>query len=206
LVSGWLRFRDLNDGVQTENGEVSVRGGIDRNRFGLACGVTDQETVGALRDGILKRGCDASYEFLARTWRSRVRADYHDLTDGNALFYVWADGTVGLGPRRWVEVGGRIEAGDSRQDSDLYYAPQRLVTLLALVRTARSFATGASIDAEVGAGPSRDDSSGSRVVARARVAWTQDWSTRWRTVVTAEYGQTPTYHRSAFTASFGYRF
>jgi hypothetical protein len=24
--------------------------------------------------------------------------------------------------------------------------------------------------------------------------------------VTAEYGQTPTYHRSAFTASFGYRF
>jgi tetratricopeptide (TPR) repeat protein/peptidoglycan/xylan/chitin deacetylase (PgdA/CDA1 family) len=205
-VSGWLRYRGLNDGVHTWNGEASLRGSVDRNQFALACGVTDQDTVGALREGVLKRGCDASYEFLTRTWRTRVRADYHDLTDGNALYYVWADGTVGLGPRRWVEVGGRIEAGDSRQDSDLYYAPQRLVTLLALVRTARSFATGASIDAEAGVGPSRDDSAGSRVVARARIAWTQDWSTRWRTVMAAEYGQTPTYHRSSLNASFGYRF
>jgi tetratricopeptide (TPR) repeat protein/peptidoglycan/xylan/chitin deacetylase (PgdA/CDA1 family) len=205
-VSGWLRFRGLNDDVQTWNGEVNVRGSVDRNRFGLACGVVDQETVGALRDGVLKRGCDASYEFLTRTWRSRVRADYQDLTDGNAQFYVWADGTVGLGARRWVEVGGRLEAGDSREESTLYYAPQRLVTLLALARTAHAFATGASIDAEVGVGPSRDDVAGSRVVARARIAWTQDWSARWRTVMTAEYGQTPGYHRTALNASFGYRF
>jgi tetratricopeptide (TPR) repeat protein len=205
-VSGWLRFRGLNDGVQTWNGEVSLRGSVDRNRYGVACGVVDQETVGALRDGILKRGCNASYEFLTRTWRSRVRADFRDLTDGNEQFYAWADGTVGVGPRRWVEVGGRLEAGDSRQDSTLYYAPRRLVTLLALARTAHSFATGASIDAEVGVGPSRDDRAGSRVVARARVAWTQDWSSRWRTIVTAEYGQTPDYHRTALNASFGYRF
>jgi tetratricopeptide (TPR) repeat protein len=205
-VSAWVRFRGLNDGVRTWNGEVSFRGSVDRNRFGLACGVVDQETVGALREGVLKRGCDASYEFLTRTWRTRVRADVRDLTDGNGQYYVWADGTVGIGPRRWVELGGRLEAGDSREDSTLYYAPQRLLTLLALARTAHSFATGASIDAEVGVGPSRDDRAGSRVVARARVAWTQDWSSRWRTVLTAEYGQTPDYHRTALNASFGYRF
>ena len=101
---------------------------------------------------------------------------------------------------------GRIEAGDSRQDSDLYYAPQRLVTLLALVRTRVH-------------SPREPRSTPRRVsgrlatTARARAwlrgrasAWTQDWSTRWRTVMAAEYGQTPTYHRSSLNASFGYRF
>jgi tetratricopeptide (TPR) repeat protein/peptidoglycan/xylan/chitin deacetylase (PgdA/CDA1 family) len=205
-MTGWVRYRGLNDDVQTWNGELGFRGGVDRNRFGLTCGVVDQDTVGALRDGILKRGCDASYEFLTRTWRTRFRADVRDLTDGNAQYYAWADGTVGLGARRWVEVGGRLEVGDSRQDSTLYYAPQSLITLLALVRSAHAFASGASFDAEAGVGPSRDDVAGSRVVGRARVAWTQDWSPRWRTIVTGEYGQTPGYHRTALTASFGYRF
>ncbi len=205
-VLGWLRYRSLNDGVRSLNGEASLRGGVDRNRFDLACGVLDEDTVGALRDSILKRGCDAGHEFLTRTWRTRAHVSYYDLTDGNRLLYAWADGTVGLGARRLVEVGGRFEAGDSQFSAVGYYAPQRLVTLLALTRVVRSFATGASIDAEVGVGPSRDDQAGSRVVGRARIAWTQDWTTRWRTMVTGEYGQTPTYHRTAVNASFAYRF
>lgn len=205
-AGGWLRYRSLNDGARSLNGEATFRGSVDRNRFGLACGVLDEETVGALREGVLKRGCDAGHEFLTRTWRSRAHVSYYDLTDGNRLLYAWADGTVGLGARRLVEVGGRFEAGDSRLDSALYYAPRRLVTLLALARIVRSFATGAAIDAEVGVGPSRDDQAGSRVVGRARVAWTQDWAARWRTIVSGEYGQTPAYHRTALNVSFAYRF
>jgi tetratricopeptide (TPR) repeat protein len=204
-VTGWLRYRNLG-AVTTWNGQVGVRGAVDRQRFTAACGVTDQETVGALRDEILRRGCDAGYEFLSRTWRSGARVTYQSLTDGNNLLYAWGDGSVGVGGRRLVDVGGRIEIGDSRVDSPLYYAPQQLLTLLAIVRTQRSFANGAALDAEAGVGPSRDDVAGSRLVGRARVAWTQHWSPRWRTILTGEYGQTPTYHRTSGEVSFAYRF
>jgi tetratricopeptide (TPR) repeat protein len=204
-VTGWLRYRGLGE-VDTWNGQAGVRGAVDRHRFTSACGITDQETVGALREEILRRGCDAGYEFLSRTWRSGARITYQDLTDGNALLYAWGDGSVGLGSRRAVDIGGRIEIGDSRLDSPLYYAPQRLLTLLAIVRTQHAFANGAALDAEAGVGPSHDDVAGSRVVGRARVAWTQNWSPRWRTVLSGEYGQTPTYHRSSGELSFAYRF
>jgi len=135
-----------------------------------------------------------------------VRVNYGDLTDGNAVIYGWGDGTVDVWPRYRIAAGGRIEAGDSRIDSPFYYAPSGLVSLLGVVRVARSFPSGATIDAEAGIGPSRDDNTSTRVVGQARIAWTQDWGTRWRSSVAAEYGQTPDYRRTGLSFSFGYRF
>ena len=205
VAGGWLRGRSL-DTVSTFEGEGSVRVALDGQRFGGACGVTDVETVGALREEIQRRGCQASYDVFGRTWRSRVRMNYGDLTDGNAVIYGWGDGTVDVWPRYRIAAGGRIEAGDSRTDSPFYYAPSGLVSLLGVVRVARSFPSGATIDAEAGIGPSRDDNTSTRVVGQARIAWTQDWGTRWRSSVAAEYGQTPDYRRTGLSFSFGYRF
>ena len=104
------------------------------------------------------------------------------------------------------EAGARLELADASFHSTLYYTPEGLVTALALVRAFRSFPSGTSIDAELGAGPSRDAVAGFRVVGRARVAWNQNWTSRIRTTITAEYGQTPDYHRTSVGVSFDYRF
>ncbi|HVQ35760.1 MAG TPA: tetratricopeptide repeat protein [Candidatus Bathyarchaeia archaeon] len=205
VVGGWLRGRSLG-AVSTVEGEASFRTALDGQRFGAACGVTDVETVGALREEIQRRGCQGAYDVFGRTWRSRVRVSYGDLTDGNAVTYGWADGTVDVWARYRLAVGGRVELGDSRTDSPFYYAPSGLVSLLGVVRFARSFPSGASLDAEAGVGPSRDDNTSGRVVGQARIAWTQDWGTRWRSTVAADYGETPDYRRTGLSVSFGYRF
>jgi len=205
IVGGWLRGRSL-DTVSTIEGEASFRTALDGQRFGAACGVTDVETVGALREEVQRRGCQGAYDVFRRTWRSRVRVSYGDLTDGNAVIYGWGDGTVDVWPRYRLAVGGRVEMGDSRTTSPFYYAPSGLVSLLGVVRFARSFPSGASLDAEAGVGPSRDDVTSERIVGQARIAWTQDWGTRWRSTVAAEYGETPNYRRTGLSLSFGYRF
>jgi len=205
-AGGWLRWRTLGEGGDTLNGEATVRAGLDGHRFGAACGVTDVETVGAFLEGIERRGCSLAYDAAGRRWRVRARAAYADLTDGNATTYVWGDGTVSLGAVRHLAVGGRLELGDSRDTSPLYYAPTGLVTALGIVRYQRSFPSGASLDAEAGLGPSRDDVSSSRLVGQGHVSWTQDWHLRWRSIVTAEYQETPNYRRVGVAASFGYRF
>ena len=64
----------------------------------------------------------------------------------------------------------------------------------------------ATIDVDAGAGPSRDANDDMRLVGQARLAWTQDWAARWRSTLTAEYGETPDYRRTALSFSFGYRF
>jgi tetratricopeptide (TPR) repeat protein len=205
-LGGWLRGRSLGPGVDTLEGQATVRGGVDGQRFGAACGVTDVETVGALQDGIQSRGCDGAYDVFGRNWSSRSRLAYGSLTDGNAIVYGWADGTVSLERVRNLSVGGRLDVGDSRETSPLYYAPSGLVTAVGIVRYARSFPSGASLEAEAGIGPSRDSTSSVRAVGQARFAWTQDWGVRWRSALTAEYGETPDYRRTALSFSFGYRF
>ncbi len=206
-LGGWLRGRSFDGGsVRTLEGQVAARSVIDGHRFGGACGVTDVETVGALRNGIMRHGCEGSYDIYGRAWKARVRLAYGDLTDGNAIGYAWADGTVDVSKRFRIAAGGRLEVGDSRQASSLYYAPTGLVTALGLVRYARSFPHGASIEAEAGLGPSRDSQAEARIVGRARVAWTQDWGAQWRSSLSADYGATPNYRRTAISLSFGYRF
>jgi tetratricopeptide (TPR) repeat protein len=205
-AGGWLRGRALGSGVNTLEGEATVRGAFDGHRFNAACGATDVETVGALRDGIQNRGCQAAYDAVGRRWRSRTRVAFGDLTDGNAIVYAWADGTVDFTARRHFAAGGRLEIGDSRETSPLYYAPSGLVTVLGIVRYARSFVSGASLDVEAGIGPSRDDQSSARVVGQARVEWTQDWNRRWRSTLVGDYGETPDYRRTGVSFSFGYRF
>jgi peptidoglycan/xylan/chitin deacetylase (PgdA/CDA1 family)/Tfp pilus assembly protein PilF len=205
-AGGWLRGRSLGSGVQTVSGQASVRAGLDRHRFGAACGVTDVETVGALMDAVQSRGCDGAYDVTGRRWRARTRIAYGDLTDGNAILYGWADGTVALPWMRDLSVGGRLEAGDSRTASPLYYAPAGLITAIGLVRYARAFPGGARLEAEGGIGPSRDERVSSRMVGRARVAWTQDWGLSWRSTVVGEYGETADYRRTTLSLAFGYRF
>ena len=203
---GWLRFRKLGSTVSTIEGQATVRANIDAHRIGVACGVTDVETVGALMDGIQKRGCDLAYDVRGRRWQSRARLTLHELTDGNALATTWADGTVNFRSRPEVSLGARIEFGDSRYTREAYYAPSRLATALAIVRYAQSFASGASLDLEAGVGPSRDARFPARLVGQARLAWSQDWRPRWRSTLTAAYGQTPGYRRTEVGFTFGYRF
>ncbi len=205
-IGGWLRGRSLNDGVGTIEGEGTFGLSFDGHRFGGACGVTDVETVGAFQDEIQKRGCRGAYDLTSRTWRARLRLALNDLTDGNAVAYGWADGTVDAWKRFRISVGGRLELGDSRTTSTLYYAPTGLVSLLAIVRYAHSFPAGTAIEAEAGAGPSRSDTTSTRIIGQAQLAWTQDWGVSWRSRLTAEYGATPDYHRTALGFSFGYRF
>ena len=203
---GWLRWRSLGDGVQTFEGQVTARGAIDAHRFGGACGITDVETVGALRNEIMRRGCEGSYDVYGRTWRSRVNVAYGDLTDGNAIVYGWADAIVDVSKRFRIAAGGRLDLGDSKTSSPLYYAPEGLVTAIGLIRYARSFPTGASLEAEAGIGPSRDQQSSTRIVGQARLSWVQDWGARWRSTLDAGYGATPNYRRVSIGFSFGYRF
>jgi tetratricopeptide (TPR) repeat protein/peptidoglycan/xylan/chitin deacetylase (PgdA/CDA1 family) len=205
-AGGWLRGRALGSGVNTLNGEATARVAVDGHRFVAGCGVTDVDTVGALLDGIQRRGCQASYDAIGRNWRSRARVAYGDLTDGNAILYGWGDGTVDVTRARHVAVGGRLEIGDSRETSPLYYAPTGLVTALGIVRYARTFLSGASLDVEAGLGPSRDDQASARLVGQAHVAWTQSWAARWRTTLVGDYGETPDYRRVGLSFSFGYRF
>src|SRR5262249_11333889 len=205
-TGAWLRGRSLGEGIRTLSGQGTVRAVIDRQRIGAACGVADVDTVGAIRDGIQSRGCDAAYDVLGRTWRARMRLAYGSLTDGNAIAYGWADGTVSLPRDPQLSFGGRLDVGDSRHASPLYYAPSGLVTLLGVARYGRAFPSGATLDAEVGAGPSRDDTPGLRLVGEARLAWVQDWGARWRMELGGEYGETPNYRRAALSFSFGYRF
>ena len=205
-AGGWLRGRALGSGVDTLEGLATLRGAFDGHRFAAACGVTDVETVGALLDGIMRRGCEAAYDAFGRNWRSRARLAYGDLTDGNAIVYGWGDGTVDLARVRHLAVGGRLELGNSRETSPLYYAPTGLVTALGIVRYAHTFQTKASLDVEAGIGPSRDDQGPTRIVGRAHVAWTQNWSDHWRTTLLGDFGETPDYRRVGLAFSFGYRF
>jgi tetratricopeptide (TPR) repeat protein len=206
-AGGWLRGRSLGSGVETIDGQATVQTAIDGHRAGLACGVTNVETVGALEQGIERRGCQGAYDLTSRTWQMRARLNYGDLTDGNAVVYAWADGTWNIPIRPRIGIGGRLELGDSRTTSPLYYAPSQLVSLLGLVRYARSFpSSGTSIEVQAGLGPSRDAANTARVVGQGQLAWRQDWGIRWRTTLTAEYGQTPDYHRTSIALSFGYRF
>lgn len=205
-AGGWLRGRWLGSGVDTLEGEATVRVQVDGHRFGAACGVTDVEAVGALLAGIRSRGCNAAYSARGRRWQARARLTYGNFTDGNEIVYTWADWTKDLEAPRHLAVGARLELGDSREQSSLYYSPSGLATALAIVRYARSFASGANVDAEAGAGPSRDDQAPSRFVGQARLIYTQDWGPRWRTVLTGDYGATPGYRRVVFAFSFGYRF
>jgi tetratricopeptide (TPR) repeat protein/peptidoglycan/xylan/chitin deacetylase (PgdA/CDA1 family) len=205
-AGGWLRGRDLGSGVNSVEGEARMRTTVDGTRFDLACGITDVETVGALRDGIQRRGCQVAYDGFGFRWRSRVRVAYGDLTDGNAVLSAWGDGTVALRSHPRVALGGRLELGDSRETSPLYYAPMGLVTTLGVVRYQRSFVSGASLNAEIGLGPSRDDPTSVRLVGQADVTWTQDWSRRWRSSLTGDYSETPNYRRTGFSFAFGYRF
>ncbi|HEX4823058.1 MAG TPA: tetratricopeptide repeat protein [Candidatus Polarisedimenticolaceae bacterium] len=205
-AGGWLRGRGLSDGIHTLSGQATLRATVDGQRFGVACGVTDVDTVGAIRDGVQSRGCDLAYDAIGRIWRARARLSYGSLTDGNSIVYGWADATVSLARDRRISLGGRFDAGESQTTSPLYYAPSGLVTLLGIARYGRSFPSGAGLEAEAGLGPSRDDTSSVRLVGEARVAWTQDWASRWRSELTAEYSETPNYRRAALTASFGYRF
>ena len=206
-AGGWLRGRSLGSGVDTLEGQATVQAVLDGNRFGGACGVTDVETVGALRAGIFRHGCQGAYDLTTRTWRMRARLDLGSLTDGNAILYGWADGTWDLPVRPRIAIGGRLELGDSHTTSTLYYAPSQLVSLLGIVRYARSFPySRASIEAQAGLGPSRDSSESARVVGQAQIAWRQDWGIRWRSTLAAEYGETPNYRRTGISFSFGYRF
>jgi len=205
-AGGWLRGRALGSGVSTLEGQATFRAAVDGHRVAAGCGVTDVQTVGALLDGIQGRGCEAAYDTFGRTWHVRARLAYRDLTDGNAVAYGWGDGTVSLRRLRYLSVGGRLDVGDSRNTSPLYYAPTGLVTLLGIARYARSFPGGATVEVDAGIGPSRDDQSSARVVGQAHVRWSEDWGTSWRSTVAAEYGETPDYRRTAVTFSFGYRF
>jgi tetratricopeptide (TPR) repeat protein len=205
-AGGWLRGRDLGSGVNSIEGEALMRSAVDGTRFDLACGVTDVETVGALRDGIQRRGCQVAYDGFGFRWRARARVAYGGLTDGNAVLYAWGDGTVALRSHRHVELGGRLAVGDSRETSPLYYAPLGLVTALGIVRYQRSFVSGASLSADFGLGPSHDDQTSVRLVGQADLTWTQDWSRRWRSTLTADYSETPNYRRTGLAFAFGYRF
>jgi tetratricopeptide (TPR) repeat protein len=205
-AGGWLRGRDLGSGVNSTEGEALMRTSVDGTRFDLACGVTDVETAGALRDGIQRHGCQVAYDGFGFRWRSRARVAYGDLTDGNAVLYAWGDGTVALGSHPRVALGGRLEVGDSRETSPLYYAPIGLVTALGVVRYQRSLVSGASLNAEIGFGPSRDNQTSVRLVGQADVTWTQDWSRRWRSTLTGDYSETPNYRRTGLAFAFGYRF
>jgi peptidoglycan/xylan/chitin deacetylase (PgdA/CDA1 family) len=205
-AGGWLRGRDLGSGVNSIEGEALMRTTVDGTRFDLACGVTDVETAGALRDGIQRHGCQVAYDGFGFRWRSRARVAYGDLTDGNAVLYAWGDGTVALGSHPRLALGGRLEVGDSREMSPLYYAPIGLVTALGVVRYQRSLVSGASLNAEIGFGPSRDNQTSARLVAQADVTWTQDWSRRWRSTLTGDYSETPNYRRTGLAFAFGYRF
>lgn len=204
--SAWLRGRSLTEGLRSVDGQATIAGRIDAHRFGLACGIVDVDTVGALQDGTQKRGCEGSYRANGRNWHVKARADYDDLTDGNRTWWLSADATTDVPRVRHLELGGGIEAADSRVDSPLYYAPQGLASALALARYAREFGKGSILEVEMGAGPSRDDQAGSRVVGRARAGWTQHWGPRWKTTLGFEYGATPNYHRTNAVFTFGYRF
>jgi hypothetical protein len=61
-AGGWLRWRTLDGAgsLQTINGELTVRGGVDGHRFGAACGVTDVDTVGTSCP-TSSGGCQLSY-------------------------------------------------------------------------------------------------------------------------------------------------
>ena len=205
-AGAWLRGRDLGSGVNTIQGEAFMRTTVDGTRFDVACGVTDVETVGALRDGIQRRGCQVAYEGFGLRWRSRARVSYGDLTDGNAVLYAWGDGTVVLAAHPRVALGGRLEIGDSHETSPLYYAPMGLVTALGVVRYQRSLVAGATLHAELGLGPSRDHETSARLVGQANLAWTQDWGLRWRSTLTGSYSETPNYRRTGLAFAFGYRF
>jgi hypothetical protein len=203
---GWVRARRLSQGIETLNGGIGFTGRVDRHRYAVACSIEDVPTVGALLDGIETRGCEASYRASERLWQGLAHGGYRSLTDGNAVAAAYGMVTRALGRKSPFEAGARLELADASFRSTLYYTPEGLVTALALVRAFRSFPSGTTIDAELGAGPSRDAVAGSRVVGRARVAWNQNWSSHIRTTLTAEYGQTPDYHRTTFGFSFDYRF
>lgn len=205
-AGGWLRGRNFESGVNSIEGEALMRATVDGTRFDVACGVTDVETVGALRDGIQRHGCQGAYEGYGFHWQTRARVAYGDLTDGNAVFYAWGDGTMTLGSHPRVALGGRLEVGDSRETSPLYYAPMGLVTTLGVVRYQRSLVSGGSLSAQIGVGPSRDSQTSVRLVGQADVSWTQDWSRRWRSTLTGDYGETPNYRRTGLSFAFGYRF
>ena len=205
-ATGWVRGRSLSDDVRTVNGEASFAAVVDRHRFGLSCGVLDIDTAGALRDDVLQRGCQATYRTTGRTLLVRAQGSYRDLTDGNALTYAWGDALFRISGRRGLQVGGRLEVGDSRVDSDRYYAPEGLISALGIARYARAFAGTSSIEVEAGVGPSRDQRAGERIVGRLRGAWTRDWTSRLRTIVIGEYGQTPDYRRTSLAVTLGYRF
>jgi len=164
------------------------------------------DTVGALQDDVLQRGCQATYRANGRRLLVRAQGSYRDLTDGNALAYAWGDALFGISGRRGLQVGGRLEVGDSRVDSDRYYAPEGLVSVLGIARFARTFAGRSAVEVEAGVGPSRDQRAGERIVGRLRGAWTRDWTSRLRTILTGEYGQTPDYRRTSLGVSLGYRF
>lgn len=206
VFDGWVRARKLSQGIDTLNGGIGFAGRVERHRYAVACSIEDVPTVGALLDGIQTRGCEGSYRANARLWSGRAHVGYRSLTDGNAIAAAYGTATRSLGRRSPFEAGARLELADASSRSTLYYTPQGLVTALALVRAARSFPTGTSIDAELGAGPSRDAVAGSRLVGHLRFAWNQNWTRHIRTTVTAEYGQTPDYHRTTLGLSFDYRF
>jgi len=204
--AGWARARRLSQGIDTLNGGIEFTGRVDRHRYAVACSIQDVPTVGALLAGIESRGCEASYRAGERLWQGRAQGGYRSLTDGNAIAAAYGTATRALGRKSPFEAGARLELADASFHSTLYYTPEGLVTALALVRAFRSFPSGTSIDAELGVGPSRDAVAGFRFVGRARVAWNQSWTNRIRTTLTAEYGQTPDYHRTTFGFSFDYRF
>jgi tetratricopeptide (TPR) repeat protein len=205
-VEGWIRGRDLDGGLRSLNGELGIAGRTQGHRYGLTCGVVDVDTVGALEQGIERRLCDVDYRTNGLRWRAHARAEYQNLTDGNEIWGAFADGTYRPPGIYHVEYGGRFEAANSLFASPFYYAPLGLVTALGLVRYVREFPSGAAIDAELGAGPSRDDVAGLRIVGRVHAGWTQNWSARWRTTLALEYGATPDYHRTTASFSLGYRF
>jgi len=203
---GWVRERKLSQGIDTLNGGIGFSGRVDRHRYAVACSVEDVPTVGAFLDGIQTRGCDASYRASDRLWLGSAQGGYRSLTDGNSIAAAYGMATRSLGRKSPFEAGARLELADTSFHSTLYYTPEGLVTALAVVRAFRSFPSGTSIEAELGAGPSRDAVAGSRIVGRAHVAWNQNWTRHIRTGLTADYGQTPDYHRTTLGFSFDYRF
>jgi len=204
--AGWVRGRRLSQGLDTVNGGIGFTGRVDRHHYAVACSIEDVPTVGALLDGIETRGCEGSYRASDRLWQGRAQGGYRSLTDGNAIAAAYGMATRSLGRKSPFEAGVRLELADASFRSTLYYTPEGLVTALALVRASRAYPTGTSFDAELGAGPSRDAVAGFRIVGRARVAWSQNWSRHLRTSLTAEYGQTPDYHRTSLGVSLDYRF